>query len=170
MNSKTHWLTSIVVVTFLVGGGILLTNATARQKRAASQPAAAEPVQAATLPPASPIYTNGNFTFSMPQALTHPPIPPTPGVSFKDQDIEPEIKVDLFGTVYLTAIRGYPGGVDLWKSTNQGTNFAYLGIPDGTQDACLLTNTCIGGLGGGDDSIDVSSGGYLYISSLLPSS
>src|SRR5205085_6654139 len=28
---------------------------------------------------------------------------------------------------------------------------------------------CIGGAGGGDDSIDVSSGGYLYISSLLPS-
>src|SRR5204863_2498396 len=69
MNSKTHWLPSIVAVTFLVVGGLLLTNAVARQKHVSRQAAVAEPVQAATLPPASPIYTNGNFTFSTPQAL-----------------------------------------------------------------------------------------------------
>src|ERR1043166_1180399 len=115
----------------------------------------------------TPVYLPGSFTFSTPQALVHLPINVT---ILKDQDTEPEIKVDLFGNVYVTAIHGYPGGVDLWKSTDKGASFAYLGIPDGTEDKCVTGVTpCIAGAGGGDDSIDVSSGGYLYISSLLPS-
>jgi hypothetical protein len=183
MNSKSRWFATIVAITVTALAGLFLSNALARQRRVSSQataPAlAAETVApAVTLPPATPIYVNGNFTFSTPQALIRPPVPQTspcpspPGIcpAFKDQDVEPEIKTDLYGTVYVTAIHGYPGGVDLWKSTDKGGSFAYLGIPDGTQDACLVTNTCIGGLGGGDDSIDVSNGGYLYISSLLPSS
>src|SRR4029077_18865159 len=62
-------------------------------------------------------------------------------------------------------IQGVPGGVDLWKSINGGTSFVYMGQPDGAQDHCATLPQCAG-LGGGDDSIDVSSGGYLYVSSL----
>jgi hypothetical protein len=84
-------------------------------------------------------------------------------------NLEPEIKTDLYGNVYLTAMEGVPGGVDLWKSTDKGANFTYLGQPDGAQcpgggNPVPCTNGV--GLGGGDDSIDVSSGGYLYVSSL----
>ena len=113
-------------------------------------------------------YVADAFTFSAPQALLRPAIPGSPGVQLKDQDTEPEIKVDLFGNIYVTAIHGVPGGVDLWKSTDKGTTFVYLGEPDGAQDKCNVAGTlpCTVGAGGGDDSIDVSSGGYLYVSSL----
>jgi hypothetical protein len=166
-NYKSRWFVSIVTVTLITLAGFCLTNAFARQKHVSSPAATGAPVQAQTLPPAAPIYVNGNFTFSTTQALIRPPLSTLSVV--KDQDIEPEIKVDLYGTIYVTAIHGYPGGVDLWKSTDKGASFAYLGLPDGTEDACVALNNCIGGLGGGDDSIDVSSGGYLYVSSLLPS-
>jgi hypothetical protein len=181
MNSKSRLFTSIIAIALFTTGGFFLSNAFAKQRRVSA--AGKAPVRAATLPPASPIYVPGTFTFSTPQALTHVPIPavspcpvPSPNPlgrgcpSIKDQGIEPEIKVDLFGTVYVTSIHGYPGGVDLFKSTDKGATFAYLGEPDGTQDKCVTGVTpCIGGAGGGDDSIDVSSGGYLYVSSLLPS-
>jgi hypothetical protein len=108
------------------------------------------------------------LAFSTSQVLVRPPITPTPGVTLLDQDLEPEIKVDIFGNIYVTAIHGVPGGVDLWKSINGGTSFVYLGEPDGAQDKCNVAGTlpCTAGAGGGDDSIDLSSGGYLYISSL----
>jgi len=147
-------------------GGLFLSNALAKQRRISAAEKA--PAHAAALPPASPIYVPGTFTFSTPQALTHPPIPATPGVTLKDQDVEPEIKVDIFGTIYVTAIHGVPGGVDLWKSTDQGATFTYLGEPDGAQDKCNVAGTapCVGGAGGGDDSLDLSSGGYVYLASL----
>src|SRR5947209_2836182 len=107
------------------------------------------------------VYATGNFSFASPnQLLPNAPLP----LGF--QDVEPEIKVDVFGNIYVTAIEGLPAGVDLWKSTDKGATFTYLGQPDGAQ--CPLGNTCTNdaGLGGGDDSIDVSSGGYLYVSSL----
>src|SRR6266480_3193441 len=85
---------------------------------------------------------------------------------FFQQGGEPEIKVDLFGNIYLTAIQGTPGGVDLWKSTDKGATFVYMGQPDGAQDKCTTIPQCAG-FGGGDDAIDVSSGGYLYVSSLF---
>ena len=116
----------------------------------------------------TPSYVDGGFSFST-KPLVRPSLSTESVV--KDQSIEPEIKVDLFGTIYVTGIHGWPGGVDLWKSTDKGAAFTYLGITDGTEDVCVLAGTpCMGGAGGGDDSIDVSSGGYLYVSSLLPSS
>lgn len=184
MKSRQHWSRMIFAgMCVATAGGLFLSEAVAKQskRRTAAKSAAAlasdVAPQAATLPPATPTYITGNFTFSTPFALTHPPIPafspcplPTGCPAIKDQDTESEIKTDIFGNVYVTAIHGYPGGVDLWKSTDKGATFSYLGIPDGTQDKCVTGATpCIGGAGGGDDSIDVSSGGYLYISSLLPS-
>jgi hypothetical protein len=106
-------------------------------------------------------YETADFSFSAPQQLL-----PNTVLPLGFQDVEPEIKVDLFGNIYVTAIEGVPAGVDLWKSTDKGASFVYLGQPDGAQ--CPLGGTCTNdaGVGGGDDSIDVSSGGYLYVSSL----
>src|SRR2546421_74080 len=187
MKTTVRWSALLVVIITAILGTLFLSDAFAKQnkqRRTSSKSGAAlttditTAAQAATLSPASPTYVPGNFTFSSPLALTHAPIQavspcplPTGCPAIKDQDTEPEIKTDLFGNVYVTAIHGYPGGVDLWKSTDKGATFAYLGIPDGTEDKCVTGVTpCIAGARGGDDSIDVSSGGYLYISSLLPSS
>jgi len=111
-------------------------------------------------PVRTPIYQAGSFSFGTPKQL----LPGNPVLGF--QDVEPEIKVDIFGNIYVTAIEGVPAGVDLWKSTDGGTTFAYLGQPDGAQCPAGQTCTNDAGVGGGDDSIDVSTGGYLYVSSL----
>jgi hypothetical protein len=149
---------------FLVGlitfatATLFLSNAFARQKRALTK----APVKPSAPTPSAPIYVPGNFSFSAPQELTgHPPSP-----AFYQADAEPEITVDIFGTIYVTAIQGVPGGTDLWKSTNKGTSFVYMGEPDGAQDHCNPPTVQCAALGGGDDQIDVSTGGYLYVSSL----
>src|SRR4029077_7617043 len=97
-----------------------------------------------------------------------PPITPTQGVTLLVQDLEPEERVDIWGNIYVTAFHGVPGGGDLGQWINDGASFVYLGEPDGAQDKCNVAGTapCTAGAGGGDDSIDLSSGGYLYISSL----
>src|SRR6201995_4771332 len=60
------------------------------------RPGLAEPQQ-----PAFAIYNPGNFTFSAPLELTgHPPSP-----AFFQADAEPEIAIDLHGTIYVTAIQ-----------------------------------------------------------------
>ena len=114
----------------------------------------------AAIGPNFPTYTTGSATFSTPVRMVRPLSP-----AFFQQGGEPEIKVDLWGNIYVTAIQGVPGGVDLWKSINNGTSFVYMGQPDGAQDHCPSIPQCAG-LGGGDDQIDVSPGGYLYVSSL----
>lgn len=74
--------------------------------------------------------------------------------AFIDQDVEPEIEIDRFGTIYVGAIRGIPGGVDFWRSDDGGTSFRFLGQPDGTQSPTPTPNLPPeGGLGGGDDDI-----------------
>lgn len=112
-------------------------------------------------PSRNAVYAAGNFSFAAPQQL----LPKSP-VPLGFQDVEPEVKTDLFGNIYVAAIEGVPAGVDLWKSVDKGATFHYLGQPDGAQ--CPLGSVCTNdaGLGGGDDSIDVSAGGYLYVSSL----
>jgi flagellar hook capping protein FlgD len=75
---------------------------------------------------------------------------------FIDQDIEPEIEVDRFGTIYIGAIRGIPGGVDFWRSDNGGASFQYLGQPDGTQNPTPNPPSPEGGVGGGD--VDIAMG------------
>ncbi|HEX8898986.1 MAG TPA: sialidase family protein, partial [Chthoniobacterales bacterium] len=113
----------------------------------------------------SPIAVNAAaaFAFSAPLQLAKPV--PNPALFFI-ADAEPEIKVDLFGNIYVTAINGVPGGTDLWKSTDSGASFKYLGQPDGLQDKCLSPTPECFAAGGADDATDVSSGGYLYVTSL----
>src|ERR1700674_2874663 len=80
------------------------------------------------------------------------------------QDVEPGIVVDPFGNIYVSAIEGVPAGSDLWRSTDYGNTFAFLGKPDQ-------------GNGGGDEDLAVGipfaadqlfgdSTGRLYYSSL----
>src|ERR1700730_3896054 len=158
MNSKSRWFASIVVIAVTVIGGLFLSSALARQphgSRGTSRDTTAPAI------PRSATYTAGNFSFSAPlELIGHPPSP-----AFFQQDAEPEIATDIFGTIYVTAIQGVPGGTDLWKSTDKGATFTYLGQPDGAQDHCQTLPQCVAA-GGGDDQIDVSTGGYLYVSSL----
>jgi len=74
---------------------------------------------------------------------------------FIDQDVEPEIEVDRFGTIYIGAIRGVPGGVDFWRSDDGGSSFFYLGQPDGTKNPSPVPPP-EGGIGGGD--VDLALG------------
>ena len=158
MKSRLHWSGLIVsIITVAATGGLFLSDAFARQKRVSGK-TTAKP----SAPISTPIYVNGNFTFAAPLELTgHPPSP-----AFFQADAEPEIIVDIFGTIYATAIQGVPGGTDFWKSNDKGNSFVYLGQPDGAQDHCNPPVVQCAALGGGDDQIDVSTGGYLYVSSL----
>jgi hypothetical protein len=153
MKTNLRWSAFLVTIITIALGGLFLSDAFARQKRASSN---------SKIKASAPIYVNGNFTFAGPQELTgHPPSP-----AFYQADAEPEVIVDIFGTIYATAIQGVPGGTDLWKSTDKGNSFVYLGEPDGAQDHCNPPLVQCAALGGGDDQIDVSTGGYLYVSSL----
>src|ERR1700730_2035728 len=159
MNSKSRWFASIVVIAVTVIGGLFLSSALARQRHVSRDTSRDTTAPAI---PRSATYTAGNFSFSAPlELIGHPPSP-----AFFQQDAEPEIATDIFGTIYVTAIQGVPGGTDLWKSTDKGATFTFLGQPDGAQDHCNPPTVQCVALGGGDDQIDVSSGGYLYVSSL----
>jgi hypothetical protein len=154
MKTKLRWPAFLVTIIVVAIGGLFLSDAFARQKRVSAKKS--------RVTPSAPIYVNGNFTFAAPQELTgHPPSP-----AFFQADAEPEIAIDIFGNIYATAIQGVPGGTDLWKSTDKGNTFVYLGEPDGAQDHCNPPVVQCAALGGGDDQIDVSTGGYLYVSSL----
>ena len=86
---------------------------------------------------------------------------------FIDQDTEPEIEIDRFGTIYIGAIRGIPGGVDAWRSDDGGTTFQYLGQPDGTQNPTPPpVPSPEGGAGGGD--VDLALGDPFYVVPPVP--
>jgi len=112
-------------------------------------------------------YKKSNLTFSTPVELTRP-IDLTnnggTGVS-SDQDVEPRIVHDVLGNYYVAAIQGVPGGIDVWKSSDSGNSFSYLGQPDGLQIGSALGADGVG-LGGGDEDIAVSPSGLVYASSL----
>ena len=148
MSFRSGWLI-LITAAIAVALGVLFFSS-------ASVPSTVTDAQAGR----TATYNAGSFTFSAPVQMTRPL-----SQAFYQQGGEPEIKTDIFGNIYLTAIQGVPGGVDLWKSINKGTSFTYLGQPDGAQDKCPSIPQCAG-LGGGDDQIDVSPGGYLYVSSL----
>ena len=153
MKYRLHLSALFVAIIAVAVGGLFLSDTFARQRRASSD--RINSTRTATN------VASSTLTFSAPIELTKTPISPI----FFQQDGEPEIHVDIYGNIYVTAINGVPGGTDLWKSTTKGTSFVYLGEPDGAQDHCSTLLQCAG-LGGGDDSTDISPGGYLYVSSL----
>src|ERR1700730_7125848 len=86
---------------------------------------------APTVATASTTVVN-KYKFEKNYRLTNPADPT--GV-FLNQDVEPSIKIDTDDAVYSGAIRGVPGGVDLWKAgpaQSRGNVIvpAYLGQPD----------------------------------------
>src|ERR1700736_5239578 len=115
MKTKFRWPALLVTTIVVAIGDPFLSDALPRQKRGSAKKS--------RVTPSAPIYVNGNFTFAAPQELTgHPPSP-----AFFQVDAEPEIAIDIFGNIYATAIQGVPGGTDLWKSTDKGNTFVYLG-------------------------------------------
>lgn len=68
------------------------------------------------------------------------------------RSVEPEIAINPFGTIYVSAIQGVPAGTDFWRSRDGGESFDYLGQPDGTQRAQA------GALGAGGGDTDLSIG------------
>jgi hypothetical protein len=112
-------------------------------------------------------------SFSTNQELPLPalaPIGPT-GVSFIVRGLEPSVRVAPDGAVYVSSIRGVPGGVDLHRyfqptdcpanNCNNTYPFKYEGQPD---NCGILANGCANnsldplgvGLGGGDVDIAVN--------------
>ncbi len=131
MNSKARGLVvTLLVVVGLGLGGAAITNVFARTKR----PTISLARKVDLVANRTPTYVPGNFTFGSTQQL----LPGSPALGF--QDVEPEVKVDIYGNIYVAAIEGVPAGVDLWKSTDKGATFTYLGQPDGAQ--CPLGQTC----------------------------
>src|SRR5438046_2450835 len=96
IQHKWHLFTSVTLITTAIGLGTLsLSLASAKQR---NQPDANRTGN----------YVAGSFTFSSPLQLTgHPP-----SNAFFAAAAEPEIKVDVFGNIYVTAIAGVPGGTD----------------------------------------------------------
>jgi hypothetical protein len=163
MKVTLRWSALLVSLIAVSAVGLFLSDAFGKQRRGSSRDAVARNTPIRN----TPIYTTGGFTFSAPLQLPKPI--PNPSLFFI-QDAEPEIKIDIFGNIYVTAINGVPGGTDLWKSTDKGSTFLYLGQPDGAQDKCLAPLPECLALGGADDAIDVSTGGYLYVTSLYAGS
>ncbi len=118
-------------------------------------------------PAGTPTYVKGGMTFS-PSYTTRAP--------YIGQDVEPSVRCDKFGNCYVAAIRGVPGGTDLWyfdlRPTVNGNpnpnydplmrNPQYRGQPDKlTAVDCTQTTppaACdgtVGADGGGDVDIAV---------------
>jgi hypothetical protein len=107
---------------------------------------------------------DGKFGPQMFQFTSDLQLVATPPNGSAGQDVEPGIVIDPFGNIYVSAIEGIPAGSDLWRSTDSGNSFTYLGQPDK-------------GAGGGDEDLAVGfpfaadqlfgdSTGRLYYSSL----
>jgi hypothetical protein len=88
----------------------------------------------------------------------------TPPSGPAGQNVEPGIQIDPFGNIYISAIEGIPAGSDLWRSTDLGNTFAYMGQPDhsvgGGDEDLTLGFPLVG------DPIFGDSTGGLYYSSL----
>ena len=110
--------------------------------------------------------------FSDNQELPLPPLAPiaNSGVSFIVRGLEPSVRVAPDGTVYVSSIRGVPGGVDLHRyfaavDGLPGPGGTYPFKYEGQPDNCgILANGCANnsldplgvGLGGGDVDIAVN--------------
>ncbi len=133
------------------------------------------------IPPPSVTYLKGGIPFS-PNVTVRAP--------YIGQDVEPSLRTDRFGNAYVAAIRGVPGGTDLWyfdlRPTIPGAGGApgpnpaydpfmrnpqYRGQPDGITGS---EEVSVGGDGGGDvdlavgfDEASPGSPPYLAYTSLV---
>src|SRR5260370_32782950 len=112
-----------------------------------------------------PLPTTGNATYVKGGMTFRPNY--TTRAPYIGQDVEPSVRCDKFGNCYVAAIRGVPGGTDLWyfdlRPTVNGIsnpnydpymrNPQYRGQPDKIAD--IPGNGTVGGDGGGDVDIAV---------------
>lgn len=70
------------------------------------------------------------------------------------RNIEPALVADGDGNLYLSAILGVPGGVNMWKRPAGESHLKYLGQPDGLEP---LTTTGGVAAGGGDVDLAVAT-------------
>jgi len=111
--------------------------------------------------------------FSDNQELPLPPLAPiaNSGVSFIVRGLEPSVRVDAQGTVYVSSIRGVPTGVDLHRyyaamdgplGAGGTYPFKYEGQPDNcgifnaSQGGCANNNLDPFGLGLGGGDVDIA--------------
>jgi len=112
-------------------------------------------------------YRRADFSFATAYELQRPSDPEnstSAGVLVLDQDVEPRILSDALGNLYVAAIQGVPGGSDVWKSSDGGQTFTYLGEPDGAQMGSSLAPG--EGVGGGDEDLAIGTSGNVYVTSL----
>jgi len=77
-----------------------------------------------------------------------------PGPLFRVQDVEPEVRVDSDGRIFVAAIHGVPGGTDLFEVASNGLSYQYRGEPDGLP--LFTANTGLAP-GGGDADLAIGS-------------
>lgn len=121
-----------------------------------------------TVPNRAATYTAGTFTFSNDVPLRAPQAA---------ADGEPSSRTDVNGNVYISGIRGFPAGVDLWYFDLNPTSPTYdplmqfpqfRGQPDGfTTQASAKAGINAGGDGGGDIDLAVTANGTLAFASLI---
>ncbi|HYQ87268.1 MAG TPA: hypothetical protein VES59_08515, partial [Bacteroidota bacterium] len=156
-----------VTISLIDGQSELIAGAQGSEQKGASSAAGAAVAKQGGNPPGvsgtlarTATYVTGAFTFSQPLLLDGPR-----GVIFGVQDLEPRAAVDSQGNIYVAAIQGVPAGTDVWKSTNGGGSFTYLGQPDGAQAAAATAGRAPGA-GGGDEDIAVGLTGRVDVSAL----
>jgi hypothetical protein len=96
--------------------------------------------------------------------------PPAPGTAgfvgqsltnpvYTGADTGPSIRVGRDGTVYISAVRGTPNGMDLWRADRPGGPVVYASPPD-----TLLPRECCAAPGGQDVDLEVSDAGLVGVS------
>src|SRR5206468_5023280 len=155
-------LTAVNGVTQMNVGGTVFTgedSTSSANYTVGAQSGACTPIPVPTT--GSATYLKGGMTFS-PNYTTRAP--------YIGQDVEPSVRCDKFGNCYVAAIRGVPGGTDLWyfdlRPTVNGLpnpnydpfmrNPQYRGQPDRIAPvACINDPIPCGGTVGGDGGGDV---------------
>ena len=172
-NGNTNVVTQNVVTIPLPNGGNVLTPITyAVHAVNAIGPPNDQYVGTASLTATTAnrtaTYTKGGFTFSNDVPLKAP-------VTVSDG--EPSSRTDTKGNFYVSGIRGFPAGVDLWYFDLNPASPTYdplmqfpqyRGQPDGfTGQASEQAGINAGGDGGGDIDLAVTSNGTLAFASLI---
>jgi hypothetical protein len=85
------------------------------------------------------------------QTLTNP--------VYTGADTGPSVRVGRDGTVYISAVRGTPNGMDLWRADRPGGPVTYASPPD-----TLVPRECCAAPGGQDVDLEVTDAGLVGVS------